>query len=87
VQFLGHRAGFVWGLEYPSGHPDLTVLTLYRTTDGGASWQHSDIGLVIPASSTAVPLLDFTDASHGWLVLGNATWRTSDGGRTWSPSR
>jgi photosystem II stability/assembly factor-like uncharacterized protein len=86
VQLLGHGTGFVWGLDYPSGHPDLTVLTLYRTTDDGASWQHSDIGLVIPASSAAVPLLDFTDASHGWLVLGNATWRTSDGGRSWHRS-
>jgi photosystem II stability/assembly factor-like uncharacterized protein len=87
VQFLGHQSGFAWGLEYPAGHPDLTVLTLYRTTDGGATWQHSDTGLVIPASSGAVPLLDFTDASHGWLVLGNDTWRTSDGGRTWSPPK
>ncbi len=86
VQFLGHGTGFVWGLDYPSAHPDLTVLALYRTTDGGGSWQHSDIGLVIPASSTAEPLLDFTDASHGWLVLGNATWRTSDGGRSWHRS-
>ena len=86
VQFLGHGTGFAWGLEYPAGRQDLTVLALYRTTDGGGSWQHSDIGLVVPASSTAEPLLDFTDASHGWLVLGNSTWRTSDGGRSWRRS-
>jgi len=35
-------------------------------------------------AGVAVPLLDFTDVSHGWLVLGNATWHTADGGRTWT---
>jgi len=47
-------------------------------------WQQSSIRLIIPASSLAGPLLDFTDVSHGWLVLGNATWHTADGGRTWT---
>ena len=28
-------------------------------------------------AGVAVPLLDFTDVSHGWLVLGNATWHTA----------
>jgi len=86
VQLLGHGTGFVWGLDYPSGHPDLTILALYRTTDDGGSWQHTGVALVVPASSAAEPLLDFTDASHGWLVLGNATWRTSDGGQSWQRS-
>ncbi len=52
--------------------------------DGGRRWQQSSLRLVIPASSLAVPLLDFTDVDHGWLVLGNATWHTADGGRTWT---
>jgi hypothetical protein len=40
--------------------------------------------LIIPASSLAVRLLDFTDVNQGWLVLGNTTWHTADGGRTWT---
>jgi photosystem II stability/assembly factor-like uncharacterized protein len=83
VQLLGHGTGFTWDLEYP-GNPTVTILSLYRTTDNGRSWRHSDIRLVVPAGSSAVPLLDFSDADHGWLVLGNATWRTSNGGRTWT---
>jgi photosystem II stability/assembly factor-like uncharacterized protein len=85
VQLVGHGTGFAWGLEYP-GNPTVTVVSLYRTTDDGRSWQHRDIRLVIPAGSQAVPLLDFSDANHGWLVLGNTTWRTSNGGRTWTQS-
>jgi hypothetical protein len=34
----------------------------------------------------AVPLLGFSDAGHGWLVPGNGTWHTADGGRTWTPA-
>jgi hypothetical protein len=29
------------------------------------------------------PLVDFTDAEHGWLIIGTSSWRTADGGRTW----
>jgi photosystem II stability/assembly factor-like uncharacterized protein len=84
VQLTGQGTGFVWSLESPAGHPTETILSLYRTTDNGRSWRHSDIRLVVPASSQAMPLLDFSDANHGWLVLGGRTWRTSDGGRTWT---
>ena len=34
--------------------------------------------------SPLAPVLALSDAGHGWLVLGNATWRTADGGRTWT---
>jgi photosystem II stability/assembly factor-like uncharacterized protein len=86
VQLLGRGTGFVWGLESPSGHSDQTIVSLSRTTDNGRQWRHSGIPLTIPAGSPASPLLGFSDANHGWLVLGSATWRTSDGGRTWTPS-
>jgi hypothetical protein len=86
VLLLGQGTGFVWGLESPSGHPDQTIVSLYRTTDNGRQWRHSDIRLTIAAGSPASPLLGFSDANHGWLVLGSTIWRTSDGGRTWTQS-
>jgi photosystem II stability/assembly factor-like uncharacterized protein len=85
VQLISPGTGLAWSLNYP-GSLSVAVVSLARTTDGGHSWQRSSIRLVIPAGSLAVPLLDFTDASHGWLVLGNATWHTADGGRTWTPA-
>jgi len=83
VQLISPGTGLAWSVSNP-GNPLLSVLSLARTTDGGRRWQHSSVRLVIPADSPAAPLLSFTDASHGWLVLGDATWHTADGGRTWS---
>ena len=83
VQLTAPGTGLAWSLNYPS-KPSVAVLSLARTTDNGRRWQRSSLRLVIPASSLAVPLLDFTDVNHGWLVLGNATWHTADGGRTWT---
>jgi photosystem II stability/assembly factor-like uncharacterized protein len=39
--------------------------------------------LRVPIPASLRPLA-FSDAGHGWLVLGDATWRTADGGRTWT---
>ncbi len=83
VQLISPGTGFAWDLQYP-GNATVAVLSLSRTTDDGRSWLHSSTRIEIPANSSAVPLLDFSDADHGWLVLGNATWRTADGGRTWT---
>jgi photosystem II stability/assembly factor-like uncharacterized protein len=83
VQLISPGTGFAWDLDYPS-HTTVVVLSLARTTDNGRSWQRSSIRIQLPADSSAGPLLGFSDASHGWLVEGNATWRTADGGRTWT---
>jgi photosystem II stability/assembly factor-like uncharacterized protein len=83
VQLISPGTGFAWGLEFP-GNSTVSILSLARTTNSGRSWQRSSIRLVIPANLLAVPLLDFSDANHGWLILGYATWHTSDGGRTWT---
>jgi photosystem II stability/assembly factor-like uncharacterized protein len=85
VQLISPGTGFAWELDYPS-HTAVVVLSLARTTDNGRTWQRSSIRLEIPANSAAEPLLGFSDANHGWLVLGTATWRTADGGRTWTPA-
>jgi photosystem II stability/assembly factor-like uncharacterized protein len=83
VQVISPGTGLAWSLNYP-GNASVAVLSLARTTDGGRRWAQSTIRLIIPADSSAAPLLSFTDASHGWLVLGNGTWHTADGGATWS---
>jgi photosystem II stability/assembly factor-like uncharacterized protein len=83
VQLISPGTGLAWSLNYPS-NPAVAILSLAGTTDGGHRWQQSSIQLNIPVNSLATPLLSFTDASHGWLVLGNATWHTTDGGRTWT---
>jgi hypothetical protein len=57
---------------------------LNRTTDNGRGWRQARTTLVAPAGAAAAPLLDFSDASHGWLVFGGVTWRTSDSGTSWS---
>ncbi len=79
--FLDSATGWVVlpGADFTSG-------TLYRTTDGGASW-----------TSNAVPFagasIQFLDPADGWALAGLgvalsdeavAVFRTSDGGVTWS---
>jgi len=85
VQLLGHGTGFAWGLESPEtpGPGGRSILVLSRTTDDGRGWRQARTTLVAPPGAAA-PLLGFSDASHGWLVFGGVTWRTSDGGTSWS---
>lgn len=56
--------------------------TLAQTSDGGAVWHEHLI------RGTPLGLYDgglaFADATHGWLVSGNAIRFTSDGGATWT---
>jgi photosystem II stability/assembly factor-like uncharacterized protein len=78
VQFFGKTRGFM-----TVGEP---VEQLYRTTDGGESWDT----LVLPA--LRVDALTFSDATHGWAVGYTAArlppsqaqiYATSDAGQTW----
>lgn len=57
--------------------------TLFRSQDGGQSWQRQDSGV-------AVPLFDvsFSDAQQGWaLGAEGAFLRTLDGGQHWMPAK
>jgi photosystem II stability/assembly factor-like uncharacterized protein len=81
VQLIGSGTGFAWAPEY--GPAAVSVMELYRTTNNGRTWQHYQIRLPSAEGATTLALLAFSDASHGWLVEGSATWHTSDGGRTW----
>jgi photosystem II stability/assembly factor-like uncharacterized protein len=83
IQLTGPRTGFTWGL---SGQGPGGTLTLYRTTDGGRTWQQAQVRLELSAGTTASTQLAFTDATHGWLLAAGATWHTADGGRDWTPA-
>ncbi len=64
--------------------PASVLITVFRTADGGASWQR----MTIPVSDGSPTQLDFVDAAHGWLLVqtskGLAIYRTTDGGAHWS---
>ena len=55
------------------------VPVIVRTQDGGASWARG----ALPASKGAVKALCFLNPDQGWAV-GEAIWRTRDGGLTWT---
>jgi photosystem II stability/assembly factor-like uncharacterized protein len=79
VQLIGPGAGFAWTIDYSGRAP---VLKLYRTVDGGRAWQRSS--LTLPASRTAPqPLIGFSSIRQGWLIAGDVTLVTGDGGQTW----
>ena len=80
VQLIEPGTGLAWSLNDP-GSPAVAVLSLARTTDGGRHWLQFSIRLDIPVGSLAVPLVSFTDASQGWLVLGNVTFHIQIPGR------
>ena len=60
------------------------TLDVYREAGAGDGWQLFRLALPSPGWDT--PLVSFSDLDHGWLFLGAATWRTSDGGQTWYPA-
>ena len=71
-----------------------TVLSVYRTTDGGLTW--------VPSTMTAHPVggvrvdratFDFVSPTHGWMLLDDSSdanvsrgevFQTIDGGATWT---
>jgi photosystem II stability/assembly factor-like uncharacterized protein len=73
--------------------PDVPII--WRTSDGGGSWEPSrtlELADLLPTEEFA-PMFYFADAQHGWLMvtLGQATgssfiaiFRTNDGGLLWT---
>jgi hypothetical protein len=96
VHFLDSDHGWL----VANGAFDASALTqqllVFRTTDGGQSWQSSPLGpsdAINAASAFAPAYIDFLNASTGWVVAktGSNTsfsigdlYRTDDGGATWT---
>jgi photosystem II stability/assembly factor-like uncharacterized protein len=82
AQLLRPGAGIAWGIS--GGQNGKTYfLSIYRTADNGVRWQRSEMTITLPPLNQQ-PLLNFSDLNHGWLVIGNSTWLTANGGRTWT---
>ena len=58
---------------------------MYRTTDGGMSWERT--GHPYPIWITGIHNIEFVDESRGWAIAkgdNSGVWYTSDGGQTWT---
>ena len=53
---------------------------LFRTTDGGASWQP------VPGAPAGAQAACFSSGHDGYLGAHGRIWRTTDSGATWSPA-
>ena len=62
---------------------------LYKTTNGGASWNRTVLSNVVEDAGVQV---QFVDANNGWVLIfnmnsGTPTFlKTTDGGATWTPT-
>jgi photosystem II stability/assembly factor-like uncharacterized protein len=57
--------------------------SIYRTTDGGQTWESHESGTRNPLFG-----IDFADADNGWAVgKSSLILHTADGGRTWKPQK
>jgi len=88
----GNNAWLASSLQPGSSSPDFSV-KLYRTSDGGQSWQSVGTAMAdwgFPAA------MDFVDRAHGWLFMKQdgtlemagsdmvAFYGTTDGGASWN---
>lgn len=77
-----------------AGDAPANDVTIWHTSDSGASWTGSTIVMGAMNGEYMVPdLLGFSDASHGWVLMHMGAgmmhdwisiWTTSDAGTSWS---
>ncbi len=67
---------------------ETTTVVVFRTTDGGQTWQNTTI-----QQTSQIFQVTFTDSRHGWLLMKNPLsapaetveiYSSTDGGRTWA---
>ena len=70
----------------PQNHLTLYAVTLrgvYKSLDGGSSWQGKDQGLPNLPGSQSKMIIDLKNSSHLTLVYASAIYLSDDGGETW----
>jgi hypothetical protein len=76
---LGDTVADLGRIDEKNGWVYVRDTGLMITEDGGATWRNA----TPPVIETEPPMIDFVDASHGWLLDEDSLWRTADGGRSW----
>ena len=76
MSFIDDRTGYLLGSRYTDADPS----TLYRTTDGAATW--SEVQGARASVLRTVLTIYFVDAMTGWAG-GGVIMKTTDGGETW----
>jgi photosystem II stability/assembly factor-like uncharacterized protein len=76
MSFIDDRTGFLLGSRYTDADP----VTLYRTTDGAATW--SEVQGAKTSVLRTILTVSFVDAMTGWAG-GGVIMKTIDGGETW----
>lgn len=63
--------------------PNYGMLTMvfYVTHDGGLTWTPTT---PVQSADDSVPVYDFIDSKHGWIVPGIGLFATNDEGETWT---
>lgn len=79
----------VFDIAYAPSQPSIVYLAtyaggLFKSTDGGVSWRHT--GGLRGGTIVTVAVRE-TDAHEVFASSGSQTWRTLDGGATWSEVR
>ncbi len=82
ICFTDSQNGFVVG--YTMRFP-WTIPVLYRTSDGGETWENTTIPVDTNSSTARLKRIKFSSASNGWAVgLLGLMLHTTDAGLTWN---
>jgi photosystem II stability/assembly factor-like uncharacterized protein len=88
-------ASITWVAVSQTAADGTSTVVIFRTTDGGQTWQQTTIQQTSPIFQQTSPIFQvtFLDAQHGWMLskqLDHASaeavtiFRTTDGGKTWT---
>lgn len=81
ICFVTKNEGWAVGTDREVLHPrDRIWGVVLHTADGGQTWRFVETG----TNELFYHRVYFSDAQHGWLLARDSTYRTEDGGTTWT---